>query len=61
MSLKDLHSVLQNVVDRSEAQKDIRVAKMRAELIEYGYSIVTSEWLNEVLREMPLAGRTARE
>jgi hypothetical protein len=37
------------VVERSAEQKEIRVAKMRAELIELGYSIVTTVWLNDVL------------
>lgn len=38
------------VVERSVAQNEIRLAKMRAELVELGYSIVTTEWLNDVLR-----------
>jgi hypothetical protein len=37
------------VVDRNEAQRQIRVAKMRAELVDLGYSVVTTEWLNAVL------------
>lgn len=42
------------VVDRSEEQKELRIATMRAELIELGYSIVTTEWLTAILD-----GRTA--
>lgn len=45
------------IVKRSPHQQGVRIEKMRAELVEYGYSIVTTEWLNDVLREMPLAGR----
>lgn len=50
MSLKELHSVLQRVVDRNESQKEMRIASMRLELVDLGYSIVTTEWLNDVLR-----------
>lgn len=50
MSTKELNSVLQRVVERNEAQKEIRIANMRAELVELGYSIVTTVWLNDVLR-----------
>lgn len=45
------------IVKRSRNQQAIRLEKMRAELVEYGYSIVSTEWLNDVLREMPLVGR----
>lgn len=39
------------IVERSAAQKAIRIAKMRAELVELGYSIVTTEWLNAVIND----------
>lgn len=41
------------IVERSNEQKALRVEQMRAELVGLGYSIVTTEWLNEVLRNMP--------
>lgn len=37
------------VVERSVVQNEMRLAKMRAELVELGYSVVTTEWLNAVL------------
>jgi hypothetical protein len=57
MTAKTVNEVLQMVIDRTAAEKAHRIATMRAELVDYGYSIVTTVWLNEVLREMPLAGR----
>lgn len=44
------------IVELSPAQKELRIANMRAELIDLGYSIVTTVWLNAVLSE-----KTARE
>ncbi len=49
------------IVRRSRQQDGVRLEKIRAELVEYGYSIVTTEWLNSVLREMPLVGREGTE
>lgn len=51
------------IVDRSAAQKAIRIAKMRAELVELGYSVVTTEWLNGIFDEMTAANlkQIARE
>jgi hypothetical protein len=51
------------VVERSVEQKAARIAKMRAELIELGYSVVTTEWLNGIFAEMTAAQtkRIARE
>ena len=40
------------VIDRSEAQKLIHIGKLRAELHDLGYSVVTTEWLNDVLKEV---------
>jgi hypothetical protein len=38
------------IIDRSDEQKRLRVDEMRLELAEYGYSIVTTRWLGDVLR-----------
>lgn len=40
MSTKELNALLQSVVDRSDAQKEIRLAKLREELAKLGYDIV---------------------
>lgn len=56
MTGKTVNEVLELVIDRSEAQKALRLAQMRAELIELGYSIVTTEWLRAVLKENPMPG-----
>lgn len=37
------------VIDRNPMQKRLRVNKLRAELLELGYSVVTTEWLHSVL------------
>jgi hypothetical protein len=52
MSTKDLNALLQRVVDRNKDQKLIHIAKLRAELHDLGYSIVTTEWLNAVFNHM---------
>lgn len=39
------------IVERSAEQKAIRVDRMRAELHELGYSVVTTEWLHRQLGE----------
>jgi hypothetical protein len=36
------------ICDRSEDQKLLRIAKLRAELLERGYSVVSTEWLKAV-------------
>jgi hypothetical protein len=41
------------IIDRSPADKAKRLENMRAELVGLGYSIVTTEWLNALLAEMP--------
>lgn len=56
-----VNEVLEMVIERTAAEKAHRIAAMRDELVGYGYSLVTTEWLNEVLREMPLAGRKVRK
>jgi hypothetical protein len=37
------------IIDRSEAQKELRVLRLRAELLDLGYSVVKTEWLHSVL------------
>lgn len=44
------------IVERSVAQKELRIEKMRAELVDLGMSVVSTEWLNAVISEQPLAG-----
>lgn len=63
MSTKELNAVLQGVVDRSADQKLIRIASLRAELHDLGYSIVTTEWLRIVFSQMTFEDmeRIARE
>jgi hypothetical protein len=43
------------IVDRNEAQKAVRIGKMRAELIELGYSVVTTAWLNSAFDKITAA------
>lgn len=52
MSTKDLHAVLQGVIDRSKEQKLERISKLRGELHDLGYSVVTTEWLDAVFNHM---------
>jgi len=63
MSTKELNALLQSVVDRSENQKLVHIARLRAELHDLGYSIVTTEWLNAVFSQVPADQfeRVARE
>lgn len=63
MSTKELNALLQSVVDRSHDQKLERIAQLRAELHEMGYSIVTNEWLRIVFKQMTFEDmeRIARE
>lgn len=37
------------IIDRSEEQNKLHVAKLRAELLELGYSVVKTEWLDRVM------------
>lgn len=37
------------IIDRSPAQKEMRVNKLRMELLELGYSVVRTEWLHSNL------------
>jgi hypothetical protein len=34
------------IIDRSPAQKEMRLQKLRLELLELGYSVVKTEWLH---------------
>ena len=38
-----------DLVEQSQEQKRIRREKLRVELAEFGYSIVTTKWLQETL------------
>lgn len=38
------------IIDRSPAQKLLRIEKLRAELKLSGYSVVSSEWLSSILK-----------
>jgi hypothetical protein len=51
------------LIDRNNSQKLIHIGKLRAELFELGYSIVTTEWLNGVFKEVTAANleRIAQE
>ncbi len=48
---------LDPIIDRSPAQKKLRIALMRFELNGYGYSIVRSDWLAEAYKRIPVAER----
>jgi hypothetical protein len=37
------------IIDRSPAQKLMRVDKLRAELADLGYSVVSTEWLHGII------------
>lgn len=41
------------IVDRSPAQKLAHIDKMRRELFELGFSVVTTAWLHSVLDRGP--------
>lgn len=40
------------IIDRSSEQKLVHIAKLRAELFDLGYSLVTTEWLHAVFDHM---------
>lgn len=48
MSKEELHAVLQGVIDRSKEQKLERISKLRGELSDLGYSVVTTKWLDTI-------------
>ncbi len=48
VSIKDS---IDPVIDRSPEQKLLRVAKLRAELLDLGYSVVTTKWLHSMIGE----------
>lgn len=37
------------IIDRSPEQKRIRIEKLRVELAELGYSVVTTKWLHSMM------------
>lgn len=39
-------------IDRSQPQKQIRLAKIRSELAQLGYSVVRTQWLDDVLNKL---------
>lgn len=43
-------AIVDPIIDRSPAQKELRVLKLRAELLELGYSVVKTEWLHAALK-----------
>lgn len=47
------------IVDRSPAQKLLRLEKLRAELFDLGYSVVKTTWLHSVFSEFDRRGATA--
>ncbi len=51
--LVSIKNSIDPIIDRSPDQKLMRVAKLRAELSDLGYSVVTTEWLAATL-----AGKT---
>lgn len=55
MTNKDVNAVLRAVVDRSVSQKELRIANIRAELAGLGMSIVSTEWLKAVTKDLRCA------
>lgn len=43
---------LDMIADKSEAQKQIRLSKLRVEVGQMGYSIVRSDWLQELITKV---------
>lgn len=43
---------MSTIIDRSKEQKLVHIAKLRAELFDLGYSLVTTEWLHAVFDQM---------
>jgi hypothetical protein len=42
----------ETMINRSSDQKLVHIAKLRAELFDLGYSLVTTEWLHAVFDHM---------
>jgi hypothetical protein len=53
----------ETMINRSDKQNLIHIGKLRAELHEFGLSIVSTEWLNGVFKEVTAVNleRIARE
>lgn len=45
------------IIDRSQAQKAVRVALMRIELDGYGYAVVRKDWLQDAYKRIPVSRR----
>jgi hypothetical protein len=45
-------SAVDPIIDRSPEQKRLRVEKLRLELSDLGYSVVTTTWLNAMLDKL---------
>lgn len=45
------------IIDRSGAQRRLRIELMRFELKGYGYSVVRSDWLQDAYKRVPVAQR----
>lgn len=46
-----------HIIDRSPNQKRIRLEKLRIELRPEGYSIVRTEYLNRLIKRLPVSDR----
>lgn len=46
-----------HIIDRSAAQKRLRIELMRFELKGYGYSVVRTDWLQDAYKRVPVARR----
>ena len=45
---------MNRIIDRSSEQKAKRVAALRAELFELGYSVVTTKWFASAMSLLPV-------
>jgi hypothetical protein len=45
------------MIERSGAQRRLRIELMRFELKGYGYSVVRSDWLQDAYKRVPVAQR----
>lgn len=50
--------MIDHIIDRSPAQKLLRIEIMRLELKPLGYSVVQSGWLHQMIKRLPVADRT---
>ena len=40
------------IIDKSKAQKQIRLEKLRSELGQMGYSVVRTQWLDDMIARL---------